>query len=310
MTSPKLAILFVAEQGTLEQQALLLIQSIQKFLPPHSCETFIFCPRKDYCPSAKVLKVLENQTTAVFTKNLNTKYVNFPLANTLYAARFFEQNFPEYRRVLLVDTDTVFLNPIPDSAMQPGIHVRAVDNKGVGSTGIDDPNDSFWQEAFNFFDLELPEPSLITSIRRERIRPYYNSGFTLCNHVDGFFSSWFEDFDRLMESNIRPDFIGRDGTNFGFFEQFTLALTTRRFKELLKPLAENMNYPIPFHPFLRRQNRHIPLQELTHIHYHKWFQHPRFTEHVFDESEKNTAQFKWLQDKLPLNPTIDGPFKT
>jgi len=310
MNKNKLAILFVAEAGIYVEQAKLLALSIQEFLPNVQKDTFIFCPRKQYLPDQKEIRELKRLSSAVFTYDLNRDHVDFPLANTLYSAAFFESTFPEYKSILLVDTDTVFLNQPEKGVFKPGIHVRVVDNKGVGTLGPEDPNDAFWKSLFSYFDLPLPKIALETTIRRERIRPYFNSGFTWCNAVPGFFAKWLEDFRVLMESPLRPDYVGRDGTNFGFFEQLALAITTRRYPDLIHGLPQNMNYPIPFHPLLKQENRSIPLHDLTHVHYHKWFQHPRFVDHVFDESEKNTSQFKWLQDKLPLNPTIDGPFKT
>jgi hypothetical protein len=77
----------------------------------------------------------------------------------------------------------------------------------------------------------------------------------------------------------------------------------------VKPLPENVNYPIPFQPLLRQQGRHIPLEKLAHIHYHKWFQHPEFLENTFTAEEQMLPVYQWLNKFTPFSPRIDGPLK-
>ncbi len=304
----KTAFLFITEAGTLEQQAVMLAESSALHCP--WVDVFSFSPRKGYQPAQQTISRLSELVTHCFFEDLNQKHASFPLANTLYAAAFFEQNHPEYGDIFLIDTDTVFTKPPdPDSFDASGVYVRPVDNKGVGTEGPHDPNESFWQSVFAYFKLPLPDFFVTTSIRQQRIRPYFNSGFTAAIDVPGFYTRWLADFDRLMDSHIRPAFIGRDGTNFGFFEQFSLSITLAREPYLLKPLPDNINYPIPFHPFLKKHNRAISLEKQSHVHYHKWFQHPDFLDYVFDDDEKAQPAFSWLKARLPFSPVLDCPLR-
>ena len=307
----KLAILIIVEPGLLELQAKLLIESIDKFLAIKiPVDVFTFSPRTGRKPAAETLVFLNQHVKQHINLDLNEKYDYFPLANGLYASRYFEANFSGYEHVLLTDTDTVFLNCLPAGVFEyDTLFLSPADNKGVGSTGPSDSNDLFWKAMFDYFKLQLPEPELETTVRTEIIRSYHNSGFVLANNLPGFFTQWFDDFDALMESGLKPEFVGRDGTNFGFFEQLVLSITAARYPGQVKYFPQTINYPIPFRPYLASKSTHLAWCDLVHIHYHKWFQHPGFLDHVTTAADKQTKQYLWLKQQLPLKPQIDGPFK-
>ncbi len=307
----KLAIVTTAEKGIYERQAKLLCESLFRFAGDEvNYDIFVFSPRANNKPNLQTKQFFENNNVTYIEKDLNLDFDYFPFANSLFAADYFERNFPEYKSILLVDTDTVFINPISSDLIKPKtVFAKIVDNIGVGSSGVNHKNDSFWTEVFQYFNLALPEPNYQTTVRIEQIRPYFNSGFVLANNMTGFYQQWLADFIELMESNIKPDFIGRDGTNFGFFEQFSLSITLAKYDNNFTLLPETYNYPIPFAPILKNRKQPHDLNELIHIHYHKWFQHPGFLDYVTDDDEKKSEQYLWLKEKLPLLPEIDGDFK-
>jgi len=309
----KLAILFVVEPGLLEKQAILLINSINTFLKPHcDCDVFTFSPRKNRKPSDESMAFLKANVTQHFNLDLNLDYDNFPLINGHIAATFFEKKFPEYTNILLTDTDTVFLNKFPESIMgisKPYIQIKPVDNKGVGTDGRLDGNLSFWKNLYSHLKISLPTETLTTSVRQDKIWPYYNAGFVMVNKLDGFFTQWLDDFCSIYNSDIRASYQGKGKSNTIYLEQVALALVSQRNKEHIKNLSIKINYPIPFHPIIKDRPNHPKFNELVHVHYHKWFQHPGFLDHVTDDDEKKSEQYLWLKEHLPLLPEIGGDFK-
>ncbi|MFK8012625.1 MAG: glycosyltransferase [Marinicellaceae bacterium] len=307
----KLAIVTVAEKNIYERQVRLLCESIFKFLGRSvEYDIFVFSPRVNNKPNSQTKDFFKKHGITHIEKDLNIEFDYFPLANSLFAANYFEKKFPEYKSILLVDSDTVFLNPIsPELINTKTVFAKIVDNIGVGSSGKYHKHDEFWKKIFDFFNLELPEPHYFTTVRIEPIRPYFNSGFVLANNIDGFFQQWLADFIELMNSNIKPDYFGRDGTNFGFYEQLALSITLAKFDNNFTLLPETYNYPVPFRPLLKERTNHPKFNELNHIHYHKWFQHPEFLDHVTSDEEKKSEQYLWLKQHLPLKPEIDGPLK-
>ncbi len=307
----QLAIVMIAEQDIYEQQARLLCESIFKFANQEvDFDIFVFSPRKDKKPNSQTAAYFKQHNIFHSTEDLNVDFDYFPLANSLFAADYFEKNFKEYKHILLCDCDTVFLNSFqPELLAGETVYAKIVDNIGVGSGGDGHKNDPFWQQIFRYFKLPLTEPNHETTVRVEPIRPYFNSGFVLANNMHGFFQQWLQDFITLMNSGIKPDYYGRDGTNFGFYEQLALSITLAKYDNNFSLLPLAYNYPIPFQPFLSEQVNHIAFDELVHIHYHKWFQHPGFLDHITTEQDKSTEQYLWLRDRLPLAPKISGEFK-
>ncbi len=158
--------------------------------------------------------------------------------------------------------------------------------------------------------MELPKANTLTTVRPSMIRPYYNAGFIWANGLHNFYKQWKDDFITIVNSNLRPfGYMSRDKTDFRCLDQVALAVTAQRYEDSVEILPQTYNYPIPFHPILRQRENNPKFDELVHVHYHKWFQHPGFLDYVTDEQDKKSEQYLWLKQHLPLLPTIDGPFK-
>lgn len=308
--TPKTGIIFCNEKGLLEQQSLLLVESLKKFQPLTDITLFSCSPRADFAPSKQTLSQLQEQQVVVIKENLNHSFGEYPIANKMIASAFVEKNF-KLDNLIFVDSDTVFLNPIcPQRLKQaPSLQLRPVDNQGPGSTGKDDKNDPFWQQIFALFDLKPPPPTITTTVRTTTIRPYFNAGLVWVNQINGFFQQWLADFTTIANSNLRPSgYQSKDQDNFRCLDQVALAVTAHRHSQQLSILPPTYNYPIPFRPLLN-QRQPTPMQQLIHIHYHKWFQHPNFLDHISTKTDQTTPQYQWLKQKLPLKPTINSAFK-
>lgn len=271
-----------------------------------------YSPRINNVPCDKTIKIFKQHRVYHHTKPLNQSFHNYPIANKLLACADFEKNNPNATRIMFVDTDTIFLNPINPELLtdKPALYLRPVDNKGPGSESKEDKYDIFWQQVFKLFNIPIPKPSMTTTVRPATIRPYYNAGFIWVNNIPGFYQQWLKDFLCLVESELRPfGYKSRDGDDFRCLDQVALAVTASRFQKHIKILPETYNYPIPFRPYMKDRKDHPAFNDLVHVHYHKWFQHPVFLDHVTSEEDKQTEQYRWLKGQLPLQPTIDGPFK-
>lgn len=308
-----IGIVYIVEKGVLEQQAILLQRSIEKFISPLTpVKSFAYCVRGNHKPSIATIQSLEEHGATYVFDNLNKRYDYFPLCNGIHAASQLEQEAVNISGCLLLDTDTVFINPIEtDLFDQNEILIRPVDNKGIGSEGNKDSNDSFWQAAYGLFNIKPPKPKMLTTISRIKIRPYYNSGFIYAKQETGFFNQWKLDFEKLMESDVRTNKdTSRYKIDYGFIEQMSISITLNRIGAAVTVPKVVYNYPLPFKPKLQTQEvSKYSLSDLVHVHYHKWFQHPGFLDHITSDEEKQSEQYKWLKKHLPLQPEIDGPFK-
>ena len=306
----KLAILFCVEKGFLEHQAILLVKSYLKFSKNENIQLFAFSPRKGHLPTQETHKFFKQNGVIHITEQLNLYYCDYPIANKIVSAAYFESQFKNYKSILFIDTDTVFLNPFQTNLIKDKntLYLRPVGHKGPGTSGENDSNDVFWQQIYSLFGLPIPNVCIKTTIYDDHIRPYYNAGFIWSNGINDFYCKWYKDFKKLLNSNIRPNnYISRDKNNFRCLDQIALSVTASRYSENINTLSDKYNYHIPFRPVMKTSK--TAYKDIIHMHYHKWFQHPGFLDHVTNDEEKKSEQYNWLKEHLPLLPEINGDFK-
>ncbi len=305
------AIIFCVEKGFLEPQAQLLVESFKRFAADPDTQLFAYSPRKNFLPGQATCDFLKNHGVVHICDNLNVDFLEYPIANKILACRHFEIKFTEYKSVMFVDTDTVFFNPIDfDLFKTEKLYLRPTGHKGPGSSGEFDEKDEYWQRVFSLFDLPLPAAEFKTSIHQVEIRPYFNAGLVWVNGLNGFYQQWEQDFLMLYESKLRPvEYVSKDDNNFRCLDQVALAVTATRYQNQLEILPFTYNVHLPFRPMMKGGGNEMVMNEMVHVHYHKWFQHQDFLAHISTKKDTRTDQYKWLQSKLPLEPLIDDEFK-
>lgn len=310
--STKLNILFCVESGPLEQQALLLIASVNRWFKFKDYQLVAYSPRIDHQPSDYTLARFVQSGVRWISADINKDFGDYPIANKILACNHFIENNPEANNVMFVDTDTIFLNDIESRmlSVHSQLYLRPVDNKGPGSESVNDVNDEFWKKVFGLCEVSLPEPAIWTTVRPKLIRPYFNAGLVWVIGIKDFYQQWYKDFIKIIQSEFRPfGYQSRDGDDFRCLDQVALAVTASRYQDQLKILPETFNYPLPFRPVMKLRANHPGFNELVHVHYHKWFQHPDFLEHITAGIDQVSAQYRWLKQCLPLEPLIDTQFK-
>ncbi len=308
----RLNIICCVEAGILEQQALLLVKSASRWLAGMDYVIHAYSPRKTHWPSQTTIDQLLSQNVIWHNGHLNTEFHAYPIANKVLACQHFEQHHPGQTNTMFLDTDTVFVNSIDQHLLdkQKKLYLRPVDNKGPGSESAADRNDQFWQAVFALCAVSTPEPTMTTTVRPATIRPYFNAGLIWSLGLPGFFQQWHTDFMTIVGSDLRPfGYQSRDGDDFRCLDQVALAVTAARYAQQLETLPETYNYPLPFRPMMGTRAAHPGFNQLVHIHYHKWFQHPDFLAHVASEEDQSSDQFHWLSQQLPIKPLIDDLFK-
>lgn len=310
--SQKLNIIFCVETGLLEQQALLLVSSVKRWLKPQTYRLIAYSPRIDKHPSKRTLLEFCKNDVVWVDEEINKDFYNYPIANKVLACKHFVESNSAANKIMFLDTDTVFLNAIDQNFLEANkrVYVRPVDNKGPGSENVNDENDEFWQEVFSLCGVPIPDAVVKTTVQTVLIRSYFNAGLIWVQGVAGFFQQWFWDFMTILNSELRPfGYRSRDGDDFRCLDQVALAVTVSRYAEKLEILPETYNYPAPFRPVMQSRLKHPSFDRLVHMHYHKWFQHPGFLAHISTEKDKFSDQYEWLKSRLPLNPLIDDDFK-
>lgn len=301
-----MGVAFIAcvEHGNLENQAVLLFRSIRKYAGKYkNAPIYSFQPRNGTPLKEDTLKAFEELGIVHSTEKLNAEFHYYPRANKIFACAKAEERLKEDILVFL-DSDTVVVNEPGDFELTEGVvtAICPVHSKNRGSTGRGDPNDRYWKKLYSI--CNAPEaPFVETVVDRKRIRSYWNSGLVVMRRSEGLFQQWRDNFIKLMKAGHIPD------GQIAFVEQIALAPTLAKVSNRIKILDYRYNYPLPKRSLLVEPYCSAQLEDLIHIHYHRWFNKPDFLEMLRPPLNRNSETYKWISSFLPFQPTINDPLR-
>lgn len=283
-----LAIIICTEEGELEKYSQLLVASLRKYGGKYkSLPIYSFAPRKDRDISKETENFFKHYNVSHNAVELNTKYLNYPLANKPLVCAFAESTL-DYEFLLFLDSDVAFINePSFFSQLTSDVALRPVDTKNVGSNGQNDKNNAYWSKLYEALNTEYPSERVRSTVDDQEILPYYNSGHIFVKRNIGLFSKWKDNFEHIMKIGLMPDH------GMFFVEQSVFAATVVQMKLSVKHFPAAYNYPI------HMQDRKMPdktrlnkLTETSTIHYHKLF-----NKELIEPQEqflKGSEQGQWL----------------
>ncbi|ABA57252.1 hypothetical protein Noc_0739 [Nitrosococcus oceani ATCC 19707] len=295
--------LFCIEAGYLEPQSLLLARSIRRWGGRYACcPIHAFQPRQGPPLAPTTLDGLQALGVVLHEEPLNHEHRFYPFANKIYACAWAEEMLQE-EILVFCDSDTIFLgepsafdlNLALDAALQPVVLV------GQGSTGPGHPHDDFWQQMYQIAGVKHT-PYVNTMERGIPIRGYWNAGLIAVRRSAGICKQWLQIFRLLMKVNHIPP-----SGNINNLDQLSLAATLAQFPERIGALDYRYNYAIPRRALFHGPMGTVDLDELIHIHYHRWFNRPQFLELLTPPLGRDTPEYKWLKSFLPFHPTMDEP---
>lgn len=297
-----IAFLACVEAGRLEQQGVLLFESLRRYGGRYAdARALAFRPRRGPPLDAATLARFDALGVERVDERLNVDFEHYPIANKVLACAWAESRVDADVLVFL-DSDTFFcgepaaldLGPAHDAAVRP------VNRKNQGSSGERDKRDAYWQELYRICGV-APGRFCETTVERERIREYWNAGLIAARREAGVFSAWRDDFLRLMAREHVPP----NGLNN--MDQMALAATLTRVGDRVLVPDGRHNYPLPMRRELGEPLRSAPLEDLVHVHYFRWFHKPGFLRALQPGFSADSEIVGWLEARLPHLPIDDDP---
>jgi hypothetical protein len=266
LTPCRLAFVICTEAGRLERQSLVLAQSIRTFAGKlRNAPIYSFQPRAGFAISPFTAE--EFARLGVIHRNdvLNERYRDYPLANKPLVAAFAERAFSE-EFLVFVDSDKVFFQEPARLLLDPGIDVavRPVDVKNVGTDGKSDENQGYWAQLAAEFQI----PSfcrVTTTVDRQQILGYWNSGLVSVRRSTGIFAAWKENFETALELGMLPP-------KPYFLDQCVLAATIHALGVAVAELPPSYNYPLHLQHRIAGPSRITSFRQMTSAHYHVLFE--------------------------------------
>ena len=298
-----LAFIVCIEKGFLEEQSLLLFESIRRFGGRYKGAPIYACsPRAGFGVSDATRSSMRALGVTYIEEPLNRDLAYFAYANKNFATAYIERN-TRHDALVFLDSDTIFLREPSELARlsEYDALVRPVDSKGICSSGESDENDVYWRRLAEVTGVSLEKlPMTRTSVDGVPIRANYNGGFIAVNARLGVFNRWMHNILAIHHQQLKPKPDSFWGTG-----QSTLVMALYGTCEKIGLLPNSYNYPLHQAGLMSADNRIQHSKDVVHLHYH-WM----FEEKHWPAADINQPTFlweedrrRWLYEKVPFRET-------
>ena len=298
----ELAFLIRVAEGKLAAQSTLFVDSLRTWGGSLAGAPVYAFTSPDDAPRRPTVDRLEELGATHVELGLEGKRRDPPVLNKVYVCAWAERELA-HRTLVFSDTDTVILNEPRElaegawiAASKPVGSSRAGGSKGPGKR-----NEKYWQRLYAELGVRS-EPWVTSVVDRKRIRAYWNTGLVAARREAALFAAWEEALERLYANDV----VFRKPV---LMEQLAWSAVTADHHERVWELPDAYNYPLPKRRFLPPEMQALDLGEMTHVHLHKWAHLPGFLGELQPPLDPSSDRFRWLAERLPLEPTIEGPFR-
>jgi hypothetical protein len=290
------------EAGRLEDETVLLCESIRRFAGRFAQSPIsAYRPREGEPLAEATRSRLADLGAELIDEPLNRDLVDYPLANKPYCLVHAEKNAAE-DVLVLSDSDCVVVGEPGALELAAGCDaaVRPVGRVSDGSTGPGHDNEAYWERLYELLGVS-ERPFTETALRGKRIRAYWNTGLVVLRREAGVAAQWLEALKLLIEAPHLPE----RGINHA--EQLSLAGVLAREPGRTLTLPAPYNYRLTRRPQMRDADAALDLSELVHIHYMRSFHVAGFLQGLRPPFDPGSEAFRWLAERLPLEPVIEVP---
>jgi hypothetical protein len=311
----QLSFLLCIEGNDIEQQALLLCESIRRFGGRYARSAITaVSPRPEVPISAHSRKRLSEMGVVHVSLPLNRTGSAYLTINRIVAGAWAERNLSaDY--IVVLDSDTLFTSEPVFFCCDAG--ARPVDVKGSTSAGSADPREAYWKAICDIAGVGIEQlPWIYTTTDNVRIRASFNGGFTVVRRLCGILQKTEKVFLASLRADLRPlrdegldvfastGYVGREASEFWGSSQAALsAAIAAQASELL---IYSDRYNVPLHMLKPDSDNHVewPDSEPVLLHYH-WLARPEYRSsllRVVRCFRICDAWLRWLSDQFELLP--------
>jgi hypothetical protein len=303
--STSIALVMCTEGGQLEKESLLMVESFRRYggsLKDAPIYSFQVRDRNDV--SASTVKALKSFGVEHKKVVLNHKYPDYPLANKPLLCAYTEQNI-DAEIIVFLDSDLVFFCEPKEFLLSSeyDVGIRPEHHKMIGSEGENDPNDAYWQHLYQLAGVKNPEIYVTTTVDRQKIRAFWNSGVVAVRRNVGIFTAWQETFERLLCEGSTID-----QRNF-YYEQSALSATICAKTSKIWHFSPGYNYPIHSHNLMPDSEQQYCFEDIVCIHDHlfrerkEWYRERTWVKTLkrLKDFKKNSPKYQWLYRYLQVN---------
>jgi len=283
------------ESGWLENQAIRMVDSLRRWGGRLAhVPVYAVTPRFGAPLSHKTLQAFERLSVNYLRFQPNNPYAWKGFLNKHYAMAAVEERC-DTELLGWLDSDLLILDEPEELLLVENEDlVACACDKNIGSTGPEDPFDSFWKEVCKVVGLELDDlPWVVTEREGQVIRLYWNSGVFVYRRSTNFSKAHLETTLRVLDARLAAKQAG------AYFTQHTLSLTAVKEGLRWRSLPHAYNYGM--------SSRSYPdwfsidkLSKAKVLHYHD-FMWPTYWDILLRSlKETHPTVAEWLEPLGPL----------
>jgi hypothetical protein len=315
MPVPDCSFVLSVEQGKLESQAVLLVESLRRFGGAYAnCPVYAVSPRPTRQMGMACRRALTELGAQTVTDDLMPADEIYGPVGRMAVCAWAERNLRS--EIIVGLDDDLFFAGEPDFSLQGAdFFARPVDAKGMCTAGPGDPFDVYWRQIAQLAGVDYDEiPWVETTADHISIKASYNAGMIAVRREAGLFRRTQEIFDLIQKNNLPPyqagegdifsstGFVGIQASQWWGSSQavFSLAATEQKAIRLIAPVT----YNVPAHliEYARWLGSEVTLKDAVLVHYH-WLLHEDTLDDspIFhDTSGLSPLMVEWLKSKTPL----------
>ena len=308
----KMEFILVAESGILEQQAILLCESIRKFGGKYAeADIRVLQPRRERRISHDGRLRFQSLHAQVSEMSIVSPCPEYGPSYKVFACGEYEPS-SQADCLVFMDSDTVLLSEPDLELLGADVAARPVDVKGMCTSGEGDPNDSYWRNLCQAcgVDYELI-PQVTTTVERTRVKASYNGGLTVVKNKSELFAKAAEFFLQSIRANLIPwpdsnatfptghGMVGGKGGRLWGSEQacFSLAITALGLSVRILPPSQN--FPLHSYPDLLPEIEKGAAPTISHVHYHHVFRNnPQDNPILAGQPGFPADSIEWLRKRI------------
>ena len=305
--SVPIAFVICTEPGRLENESLLLAESIRKFGGDlKNSPIYSFHPRQGEPISCKAKNAFESLGVVHQQIILNADYPTFAYTNKIFTCAYAEQNIKEAEFLCFLDSDQCIFSEPKELLLPNGydVGICPVIGQGIASTGENDLlYEDYWKKLYDVFNISN-KVFVTTRMDDKRIRGYWNSGMVSVRRQTGIFTAWKKNFEKLMTLKLLP------AQGIFFIDQVALAVTICSMVEDVYSFSFSYNYPIAHQNKISKNKKINSFEQIISIHYHRMFRFNDWKKNLesLKNMDRSSKEYKWLYEKLSSQVHDKKPF--
>lgn len=302
--------MLLVEAGPLEAQAVLLVESLRRYGGDHAdAPVTVVSPRLSRRPSWRTVRRLRRARAEVLKLDVDGVCPAYPTSQRVHSLALVEAR-PGPEVLVQLDSDAVFLGDVGPLCADARAMARAVDVKGMGTTGPGDPYHPYWEALCALAGVELKAlPMVRATVDGTHVRATHNGGFVAARRDAGLFARADALFRASVAADLRPHAgtglnvvagtgeVGVEGSQWWGSAQAVVSVAAASLRFEIASLGDGVNVPMHSWDALEPKPRRV-----LHAHYHWLLAAPLPEPNPMLDPDvvPGPAAVAWLGERVPL----------